>query len=99
MKTPRPDPVRLARAALRSGLSEAESTLLINYRKMGELIEFLRTGNNERARELAVIIRDDLGRVGGRLRDRRDHDLPEPRTRRPKEDTGFNPARPQWRPN
>jgi len=97
VRTPRPDPVRLARAALRSGLSEAETTLLINYRKMGELIEFLRTGNNERARQLAVVVRDDLGRVGGRLRDRREYDL-NPPTERPEQKTEFNHARPQWRP-
>lgn len=73
MRTPRPDPVRLARTALRGGLTEAETTFMINYRRMEELIELLRTNNVNRARDLAFLVKDDLGRVGRRLKDRYKH--------------------------
>ena len=78
----KPDKLRQARTALRTGLSEAETTLVINYRRLEELVELLRTGNTEKARQIAVLVRDDLGRTGRRLNDRRDYHDPSKTTSR-----------------
>ena len=67
---PKPNKLREARVALRGGLSEAETTLAIAYRKMDELIDLIRVDNLQPARAMAIAIRNDLGRVGQRLNDR-----------------------------